>query len=247
MKISVLASGSSGNCYLVDGGKTKILIECGIPIRRIRDRLRTLGIKLTDIAACLISHSHGDHSKAAKDLCKAGVSVIAKEQTLEALGLSGENRCFSLKSIFPKLVVDLSRIELQFLGRVSLIAFDVEHDVDCQAFSLDFKPGNVMYVSDTAGFESLNEQKNINYLMIECNYHLDIIEENVEKGLLHTSVADRVINNHMSAETVIEYLSGMGKARLQRVYLIHTSGMNLDKGRALLDARRATGVPVEIY
>lgn len=50
--IKVLASGSSGNCYLIN---SEIMIECGITIDRIR---KGSGFKLGEIEACLISHEH---------------------------------------------------------------------------------------------------------------------------------------------------------------------------------------------
>lgn len=39
MDIKVLGSGSKGNCYLIDDGSTSLLLECGIPIKRIREGL----------------------------------------------------------------------------------------------------------------------------------------------------------------------------------------------------------------
>jgi hypothetical protein len=52
IEIKVLASGSSGNCYLIN---SEIMIECGITIDRIR---KGSGFKLGEIEACLISHEH---------------------------------------------------------------------------------------------------------------------------------------------------------------------------------------------
>ena len=36
MDIKALASGSTGNCYRISDGQTSLLLECGIPIRRLR-------------------------------------------------------------------------------------------------------------------------------------------------------------------------------------------------------------------
>ena len=53
--VRVLASGSSGNCYLVDDGSTKLLLEAGIPFKRIQQRLDW---KTSELAGVLISHEH---------------------------------------------------------------------------------------------------------------------------------------------------------------------------------------------
>lgn len=55
MEINILASSSKGNCYIVDDGRTKIMIDCGIPIRQIK---KGCGFKTHEISGCLISHEH---------------------------------------------------------------------------------------------------------------------------------------------------------------------------------------------
>jgi phosphoribosyl 1,2-cyclic phosphodiesterase len=55
IEIETLASGSTGNCYIVSDGKTKIMIECGITIKKIREKW---GFKIHEISGCLISHEH---------------------------------------------------------------------------------------------------------------------------------------------------------------------------------------------
>ena len=54
MEIRVLASGSSGNAYYV-GGESPLLLEAGIPFRRIQ---QGLNFKVGELVGCLISHEH---------------------------------------------------------------------------------------------------------------------------------------------------------------------------------------------
>ena len=65
LKITALASSSAGNCYMIDNGHSRLMIECGIPWRTIKDKL---GFELSGISGVLVSHEHGDHSKAVKCL-----------------------------------------------------------------------------------------------------------------------------------------------------------------------------------
>jgi len=55
ISIKTLASGSSGNCYIINDGKTSIMIECGLTIKQIREKG---GFKIHEISGCLISHEH---------------------------------------------------------------------------------------------------------------------------------------------------------------------------------------------
>ncbi len=59
MRFVTLASSSRGNCYILiaDTGQA-LLLEAGIPIKKIREGLFAHGISLSDLAGCLISHEH---------------------------------------------------------------------------------------------------------------------------------------------------------------------------------------------
>ena len=84
MDIKVLASGSRGNAYFVSDGVTPLLLECGIPIKQIR---QGLNFGLSDVAACLISHEHKDYSKAIRDVLRMGVNIYTSKGTIDAMGL----------------------------------------------------------------------------------------------------------------------------------------------------------------
>ncbi|WP_249961578.1 MBL fold metallo-hydrolase, partial [Histophilus somni] len=82
--IKVFGSGSSGNCYLANINKTKILLEAGIPFKQIQ---KGMMFKVSNIDACLVTHEHLDHAKSAKDLIKNGVDCYMTQGTAEALKL----------------------------------------------------------------------------------------------------------------------------------------------------------------
>lgn len=61
MKLKCIATGSSGNCYLLtsNSGETLIL-DCGIPIKEIK---KGLDWNIKDVVGVLCTHKHLDHSK----------------------------------------------------------------------------------------------------------------------------------------------------------------------------------------
>ena len=65
MTFTSLASSSRGNAYVVSDGETTLLLECGLSFRELQKRL---GYGVADITACLVSHEHQDHAKAAAQL-----------------------------------------------------------------------------------------------------------------------------------------------------------------------------------
>lgn len=56
VKFKPIASSSKGNCYIVEAeGSKPLLLEAGIPIKKIRE---ALNFGLSNLAGCLISHEH---------------------------------------------------------------------------------------------------------------------------------------------------------------------------------------------
>lgn len=102
MKLKVLASGSSGNCYLLQLKNETLILECGIRYKQI---LEGLNFDLEKVVGCLVTHEHKDHSKAITDLNKSGIDVYASKGTFESLGIEHHRakvlqvdtaNCFSL-------------------------------------------------------------------------------------------------------------------------------------------------------
>lgn len=55
MKFTIHASGSTGNLYVLENEKESLLIEAGIPIKKIKEKL---DYDFSNIEGCLISHEH---------------------------------------------------------------------------------------------------------------------------------------------------------------------------------------------
>lgn len=68
--IKVLASGSKGNCYLIETSKEILILECGIAWK---DIVCKLNFDLSKVVGCLISHEHKDHCKDIKHILNNGI------------------------------------------------------------------------------------------------------------------------------------------------------------------------------
>ena len=71
MKVSVLASGSKGNCTYIESNNTRILIDLGMSSLYVEKKLISLGINPDDISSIFITHTHTDHI--------AGLKVFIKK------------------------------------------------------------------------------------------------------------------------------------------------------------------------
>ena len=62
IELCVLASGSGGNCAAVRfADRRLLLIDCGLPVRTVADRLARVGASLDDVAAVCLTHLDRDH------------------------------------------------------------------------------------------------------------------------------------------------------------------------------------------
>ncbi len=61
LRFCSFSSGSSGNCSLVKTETTALLVDAGIPLKRIREGLERTATPEETVAAVLITHEHSDH------------------------------------------------------------------------------------------------------------------------------------------------------------------------------------------
>jgi phosphoribosyl 1,2-cyclic phosphodiesterase len=61
VRFTVLASGSKGNSTVVSGGRTRILVDCGLSCRELFRRMRLAGEDPETLDAIVVTHEHSDH------------------------------------------------------------------------------------------------------------------------------------------------------------------------------------------
>src|SRR5438132_2198316 len=86
VRVCVLSSGSGGNCLWVEAGRTRALIDAGLPLRETVRRCKDAGLDARDLTDVFLTHEHADHAGAAGVLArKLGVRVHATRGTFRSL------------------------------------------------------------------------------------------------------------------------------------------------------------------
>lgn len=236
--IKVVGSGSSGNCYLADFNGTKILLEAGLPFKKIQ---KALNYKVSEVEACLVTHEHLDHAKSVKYLARAGVNIYMTAGTGLALNeYSHRIKIFATKT-------GLSQYRGVKIKDLLIQPFQAVHDVrePVNFYISDRNTGeSLLFVTDTAYMKY--KIPDVDVLMVECNYVKSILDKKVDDGELNISLRNRIVRNHMSLETLLEALKGVNLKRLRKTYVIHLSDSNSDEKLILEEIQKATGVMVEI-
>lgn len=204
MEFISLASSSSGNAYVVDDGKTKLLIECGISFKKLQ---KLMGFSVSELSGCLLSHEHKDHSKCAGEIILSGIPLYTSEGTIETLGLVGA------KAVAEK--------EMVTVGTFDIIPFLVYHDaVEPYGFLVRSRASGkrLMFATDTAAINY--DFAGLNIIVIECNYIKDILERSHK---LPDKVRYRITNSHMEASAALKYILRLDTNALEKIYLCHLS------------------------
>lgn len=240
--IKVIGSGSSGNCYLVNMNGTKLLLECGLAFKTIQ---RALNFKVSDVAGCLITHEHKDHSKAVEDLMKHGIDCYMSKGTAKALQVQG-HRLNYLNTYTDEIYQDFDYY-FKYFNRFCVKPFKAVHDVKepVNFYIQDIHTKeSLIFITDTAYIKYRIPDADV--LMVECNHIKKLMDERVKNGTLNVSLRNRILKNHLSLENLLEAIKEANFTKLKKVYLLHLSDGNSDEKEILEAVQRTTGVVVEV-
>ncbi|WP_411955122.1 MBL fold metallo-hydrolase [Alkalibacillus sp. S2W] len=229
--IQVVGSSSKGNAYLITDGRTPILLECGV---KFKDIQRAIGFKTSDLAGCLITHEHNDHCAALKDVTKAGIDCYMSPGTAEAIN-HNHHRVKTVKSKQAFTV-----------GTWTILPFDVQHDVsEPLGFLLANQDGNkLLFATDT--YYIKYKFKGLTHVLVECNYSLDILNDNIATERVPKLMKKRLLRSHFSLENVKGFLKANDLSKVQTIYLLHLSDNNSDEQRFKEEVQALTGKPVYV-
>lgn len=215
MKLTILGSGSKGNCYLFQPEESEgcsLLIEAGVPFREVTKAVKG---KIQDIGACFITHEHKDHAGYVREVIDHGVPVFATAGTKQEV------------EKWPKMQLAKGRIKVMTIGRVvqiggfSILPFKAVHDAvePCAFYIYHAEMGFLVFATDTAYIP--NRFKCVSNILIECNYEEKRLAARTD---IPEEVKDRIRNNHMSIDTCIEALDSLiSEHELKKIILIHIS------------------------
>lgn len=218
MKISILGSGSSGNCTFVESDNIKILIDAGFSCKKIEEKLGSIGEKLENISAVLITHEHGDHIM--------GAGIISRKYNIP-IYISSESYEYIKEKLGKIAEENLKIIKNEFFIKNSLkvIAFDVMHDAArTLGFRLEGKNGKTLALSTDIGYvdNRVKEQfKDIDIMVIECNYDYNMLMNCSYPWDLKARVKSK--NGHLSNNDAAKFISEIYSPRIKKIYLVHVS------------------------
>jgi phosphoribosyl 1,2-cyclic phosphodiesterase len=239
LRVSILASGSSGNITLLETQRTRLLVDCGLGKRETLARLAAIEQTVDHIDGILISHEHSDHCNGLPQmlgLWKAPLYVT--EQTLDAL-----NRALPDRLAKRLRGVETIQAGQHFtIGDIDVHAFQIPHDAaDPIGFTFRTNGTKMALVTDLGYMPELVKVhlRDADCLLLESNHDLDMLKVGPYPWVVKQRVLSRT--GHLSNHAVSEYLSDPEgfDARARYLILAHLSLENNNPDLARLSAEEA--------
>jgi phosphoribosyl 1,2-cyclic phosphodiesterase len=216
--LTVLGSGSAGNCSLIATNQCRLLVDAGFSARQIAQRLESVGVPPESLDGIIITHEHSDHVAGLEIFCRRfGVRIYSNPLTAETLR-RGTLVDFANWHFFATgAVFSVKDIEVQ--------SFYVPHDaVDPSAFVFTADEGSIGFLTDLgyAPKLALERIRHVDTLVVETNHDERMLQEDSRRPW---SVKQRILSRHghLSNDAAAILVAAIAGNQLRRVVLGHLS------------------------
>ena len=224
MRFISFSSGSCGNCSLLLGPRSGILIDAGVSFRRVKKELEAVGLSLEQISAVLVTHDHGDHIRSLGSFCKRLSMPVWTTPVLHG-ALSrhpftsawiGACRQNLERGVWNPVTPDF---DVQY--------FEVPHDAT-QTVGYAIRCADDLFVLMTdlghVPPEAMKWGSQATTLVIESNYDVDMLLG----GSYPQELKNRIVRGagHLSNDDCARAVQGLLHPGLRQIFLCHLSGNN---------------------
>ena len=207
--LKCLASGSSGNCYVLENDKEKLLLDLGLTKSEI---VKGMGYDISHVVGCIVTHKHKDHSKSQRDFQDIFIPVYAPYEQ-------------ESKNIGKKKFGNFTVMSIPMLDKNMEIWQHTNSDgsqCPCYGFLITHPDmGKLLYITDTKLITYIFLKQKINHMLIGTNFDEETITSDIAKR-------NHVITGHMSLQQVTKFVKINETNSLRNVIMCHLSEENSD-------------------
>lgn len=217
MKLSLLASGSKGNCCYIETSAGEFLIDVGMAVSYIEKELNSIGKSSKNINAVFITHTHVDHIQGLKSFVKKYKPIIyVTEEIYKELSNTIVSDNYAI--LDKELIIDNLKISV----------IKTSHDAtDSNGYMFEDEKGSLVYITDTGYINIKNHKKlsNKNLYVLESNHDINLLMNNPKYPFY---LKQRILGDkgHLSNEDSAYYLSKFIGENTKCVILAHLSEHN---------------------
>ncbi|MCB1722838.1 MAG: MBL fold metallo-hydrolase [Gammaproteobacteria bacterium] len=217
-RFASLGSGSRGNATLVEAGATRVLVDCGYPMREFVARCERLGFDPTSLSAILVTHEHGDHMR--------GVGAVSRRFGIPVWMTHGTWRAADFGSI-NSLNLFAAHAGVFGIGDLAVTPVPVPHDArEPTQFVFDHRGARLGLLTDLGSITPRVVQAfdGVDALLLECNHDSDMLERGPYPPSLQARVGGRF--GHLNNAQAAAFLRSIDHTRLRHLVAAHLSEKN---------------------
>lgn len=242
MRLTVFASGSTGNCCLVRGGGESVLIDAGISARRICGGLAEAGLLPEQLSGVFITHEHIDHIR--------GLAVLLKNRPL--LVYAPPAVAAAVRRAVPGADLSLRVLEPErayVLGGLTVTAFPTPHDtIQSVGWRMRADDGVFALATDTGCVTEtmLRYLSDTDIALIEANHDVEMLKN----GPYPPALKRRILSDrgHLSNGECAYLAAVLARRGTKKLVLGHLSRENNRPALALRAVSRALeGTETEVF
>jgi phosphoribosyl 1,2-cyclic phosphodiesterase len=214
MDLTLLASGSKGNSFVIQDQGTKVMIDCGTTKKHLIEGLHKLHLEINDLDALLITHDHSDH-----------ISQIRHFKDLDIYS--------------PVEISDIDTFRVRPLQKFTInnLTFTpiaLSHDaLNTTGYIIEDGIEKLVYVTDTGYVNQryIPMMKDADWIILESNHDVDM--------LMHTSrpqfLKQRIYGDdgHLNNEDCAQVLKQIVTKNTKMIILAHLSEQANTREKAL--------------
>jgi phosphoribosyl 1,2-cyclic phosphodiesterase len=241
IRVSVLASGSSGNCTLLETERTALLVDAGLSKKELLRRLDAVGRRPERLDGIVISHEHSDHISG---LLQASAHWRAPVYVTEATHYEIQIALLDGGAKRLERVEHIRAGQKFIVGDIEVSPFSIPHDAaDPLGFTFRCSGTKVALVTDLGYLPELvkHHLRDSDCLILESNHDLEMLKVGPYPWHIKQRVMSRT--GHLSNHVVSEYLCDAEgfDARARYLVLAHLSEQNNNPDVARISAEEALG------
>ena len=245
LKFLSLSSGSCGNCYFLSDGKSGLLIDAGVTVRRLKKTLMEHGLDTDSFQAVLVTHDHLDHIRHLGSYCKHLKKPVYATSVLHgALANHTFTRDYiaDYRSVLPDgdplricLRKDVPEAELPLVSH-----FIVPHDAtQTVGYFIEWSSVSFFLMTDAgrATDEAIEYARKADTVVIESNYDSGMLIGGPYPHDLKMRICQG--NGHLSNDECASAIRRFWHPGLKNLFLCHLSENNNTPSLAFASAAEA--------
>jgi phosphoribosyl 1,2-cyclic phosphodiesterase len=247
VRVTVLASGSRGNCTVLSTSTGSILVDAGISCREILRRMKAVGEDPRQLKGIVISHEHADHV--------AGLPVLAKKLKIPVYMTEGTYESWRKFTRDPEgKPARLDQREYFQAGRsfsigdITINPFTIPHDAaDPCGFTFRTEGVKIGLATDLGylPYSVKHHLRGCDGLLIESNHDLEMLRNGPYPWMIKQRVMSRV--GHLSNSALAEFLESDYDGGAAFLVLLHLSEQNNYPELARQTAHKALGHRLNLF